>query len=43
VLNQHWQNKNAAKKNHLAKGVTNRHSKGETMAIVESGRETLNV
>jgi len=43
ALNQHWQNKNAAKKNHLAKGVTNRHSKGETMAIVESGRETLNV
>jgi len=43
ALNQHWQNKNAAKKNHLAKGVTNRHSKRETMAMAESRREILNV
>ena len=43
ALNQHWQNKNAAKKNHLAKGVTNTHSKGGAMAMAESGRETLNV
>jgi hypothetical protein len=43
ALNQHWQNKSAAKKNYLAKGVINRHSKGEITGIAESGLETLNV
>ena len=43
ALNQYWQKKNAAKKNHLAKEVANRHSKREIMAMAESRREILNV
>jgi hypothetical protein len=43
AINQHWQKRSAAKKNLLAKGVTDRHSKIGTKALAESGRETLNV
>jgi len=42
ALNQHWQKKNAAKKNPLAKGLTNRHCSGDNMAMAESSRDPLN-
>jgi hypothetical protein len=37
ALNQHWQNKNAAKKTQLGKGLTNRHSCGESIPMAANG------
>jgi hypothetical protein len=42
ALNQHWQKKNSAKKNHLAVGLLNRHSSSVSMTMAESGRDALN-
>ena len=42
ALNQHWQKKNPAKKNHLARGLTNEHSSSDNMDMAQRGREAPN-
>lgn len=42
TLNQHWQNKNAAKKIGLAVSGENRHIASVGLLLAESGRRTLN-
>ena len=42
ALNQHWQKKNAAKKNHLATGLTTGRSCSTNFAMAESGTLPIN-
>jgi len=42
ALNQHWQRRNSAKKNHMVMGLTDGPASSNSMATAQSGRDVLN-